>query len=165
MAITEKEIRDKIFAGILALCPDAKRIKRNPFTRDRSDWAGMFTHEVDIAGEIKVVTHAWVVRRSALKMAVKSGFDQFTFEILGFYGFEFGTDEDNSEDRWQPILDSIAAAFSDRDIENPVWEFEDEEDEVLTEEFEFRTIGLIRTGDNEFLHFGGGRLVVNIHRC
>lgn len=170
MALTEKNIRERIFEKILAICPDAKRIKRNPFSRARSEWIGLFTHEVEVENATKTVTHAWVVRRANLKKAVKSGFDRFTFEILGFYGFDYGTAENNSEDRWQPILDAIADAFADKDIENPVWEFtgeafEDEEDEVTTEEMEFGTIGLIRTGDNEYLHFGGGRLVVNIHRC
>lgn len=161
MAIGEKQIRQKIFERIIAVCPDAKRIKRNPFTRDRSEWAGLFRHEITVGSETKTVTHAWVVRRSAYPKQVKSRIDKFVFELLGFYGFDYGTDENNSEDVWQKYLDDLAEEFADDEI----WDFGSEPDEVTTDDLEFRPIGLIRTGDNEFLHFAGGRLTLNIHRC
>jgi len=88
---------------------------------------------------------------------------QHTFELLGFYGYEFGTDTENSEDRFQAIVDSIAGRLSGNDIENPVWEFADEDDEITTESLDFRPIGLIDAGG--FLHFGGGKIVLNHFPC
>ena len=170
MAITEEKIRKTILTNIWGMFPDVKKLRRNSLTGDKAKWAGHFRHDVEIGGVTKSVIHAWIVRRVGLKKAVKDGFDQYTFELLGFYGYELGTDENNSEDRWQQMIDAVAFRFSDKDIENPVWEFEpdegesEEEDEVTTESLEFRPIGLILSGET-YLHFGGGKLVVNIHPC
>ncbi|MET0754058.1 MAG: hypothetical protein ABWZ66_11820, partial [Pyrinomonadaceae bacterium] len=150
MALTEKKIRNKIFELILSVCTDAKRIRRNPYTQEKSKWIGHFSHEIDIGGgETKVVVHAWLIRRIALKKAVKSGFDQYTFELLGFYGYNFGTESDNSEDKWQELLDRV----SDKLTEDDVWEFEDEDDEVTTEEAGFPLIGLIPAGEKAYVNF------------
>ncbi|HEY0428992.1 MAG TPA: hypothetical protein VGC76_14520 [Pyrinomonadaceae bacterium] len=164
MALTEKKVREKILAEIWAICPTARKIRRNPFTGDRSKWAGHFTHEVEINGEMTPVTLAFIARRTGYKPRSKSvPFEQYIFEILGFKGYVAGTEAENSEDDWQLTIERIARRLADLDTESPVWEFEDEEDEVTTEYVEFRPIGLIDAGG--FLHFGGGQLVVNIHRC
>lgn len=164
MAITEEKVRKKILEEIWAICPDAKKIRRNPFTSDRSKWSGYFTHEIESGGEIVKVTHAWIVRRTGYKPRGKTNlFDQYIFEILGFRGYVPGTAAENSEDVWQETIEMIGNRLADTDPETEVWEFENEDDEVTTESVDFRSIGLIEAGG--FLHFGGGRLVVNIHRC
>lgn len=158
--LTEITIRKKILELIWSVCTDAKRIRRNPFTKDRSEWAGLFRHEITVDNVTKTVTHAWIVRRAEYDGNVKAKNEKMTFELLGFYGFDFGTEESNSEDRFQKYLDDLVVLFKDEDI----WEFEGEEDEVTNESFKFNPIGLIRSG-NEFLHFAGGKLTVNIFRC
>ncbi len=164
MAINEKIIRTKILEAIWAICPDSKRIRRNPLTTDRTKWAGLFRVESDNDEANEPIAHGWIVRRVGYKKAVKDSFDQFTFEILGFRSHDLGTDAENSEDSFQTSIDAIAKRLADKDAENPMWDFdEDEDDEATTEDLNFSRIGLIAS--SEFLHFAGGRLVVNIHRC
>lgn len=164
MALTEEKVREKILSEIWTICPDSKKIRRNFFTNDRSKWAGHFTHEIEVDGEPTNVTHAWIVRRVGYRPRSKGNpYEQYVFEILGFYGYVQGTDAANSEDRWQELVETIANRFADTDTEIPVWEFEGEEDGVTTELIDFRPIGLIEAGGQ--LHAATGRLTVIIHRC
>lgn len=156
MAITEKQIREKIVAKISEIAPTAKVFERNVLTNDRAKWAGLFRH--NYAGAVH--THGWIVRRSGLTKAVKTRPDQVVYELLGFYGFDYGSASSNSEDAWQTIIDNLAEAFAD----DGIWDFE-AEDEVTTDALSFQPIGLIPAAAGEFLHFAGGRLTVNVYRC
>ena len=163
MALTEKQIRVRILETIWEICPDARKIHRNILTGDRSKWSGLFRREV--SGQI--VTHGWIVRRAKLEKAdAEHSFDRYTFDLMGFYGYDLGTDADNSEDRFQVILDQLAERFADTGVDDLLWGFGgDENDSAATGSIGFSVIGLIRPSDNELLHYGGGRLVVNIFRC
>src|SRR5436853_37919 len=106
MAIDEKTVRERILSEIWTICPDSKKIRRNFFTNDRSKWAGHFTHEVETGGEPTKVTLAFIVRRVGYRPRSKGNpFEQYVFEILGFCGYVQGTDAENSEDRWQEIVE------------------------------------------------------------
>lgn len=164
MAITEEKVREKVLSEIWTICPTSKKIRRNFFTNDRSKWSGHFTHEVEILGVPTKVVHAWIVRRVGYRPRSKgNSFEQYVFEFLGFKGYLQGTDAANSEDEWQQIVETIARRLADTDTENPLWEFDGEEDEVTTELVDVRPIGLIDAGGS--LHAATGRLTVNIHRC
>lgn len=156
MAITEKQLREKIVALIETTAPAAKVFRRNVLTSDRAKWAGLFRHELD--GQ--TVTHGWIVRRVKVESNDSKTFDSHTFEILGFYGFAFGTAQTNSEDEWQTVIDNLREAFdAKRELD-----LEDEAD-VNHHGLQFSAIGLIRVGENEFLHFAGGRLAVDVCPC
>ena len=158
MALTEKQVREKILTGIWEVCPDSKKIPRNPLTGDRTKWKGLITHKVENVS----VEHGWIVRRVGKREAVKDTFERWTFQLLGFYGHNPGTGAENSEDKFQAIVDKVLLKLADKDIENPLWEFEGENDEVSTEEVD-STITLMDACS--LLHFCDGRLVVNIERC
>lgn len=163
MALSEKKIREKILAEIWAIAPESKKIRRNVLTTsDRTKWAGLFRTEPDDES-IDPIAHAYIVRRARTKADNTSLDDRMTFEILGFRSHVLGSNDENSEDVFQAEIDQITHRLMERDVENPPWEFEDESDEVSTIEIEFSPIGLIQS--SELLHFGGGRLVVQIKRC
>lgn len=163
MALSEKTIREKILAGIWTIAPQSKKIRRNVLTtNDRNKWAGLFQTEPEDEDE-EPIAYAYIVRRVRARADNKSLNDQMTFEILGFKSHALGTDATNSEDDFQAEIDQITDWLMGRDVENEPWEFEDEADEVSTIEVEFSPIGLIPS--SELLHFGGGRLVVQITRC
>lgn len=163
MALSEKQIRERILSIIWEIAPDSKKIRRNNLkTNDRSKWAGLlYTDPTDES--ITPIAHAYIVRRTKRKSTVESRDDVLTFEILGFRSYSLGTDNANSEDIFQAEIDAIADRLMDKERESPAWEFENEPDEVSTVEVDFSSIGLIES--SELLHFGGGSLVLRIQRC
>lgn len=156
MTITEKQLREKIVALIETICPTAKVFRRNVLTADRAKWAGLFRHE----SNGQTVTHGWIVRRAKVESDDSESYERHTFEILGFYGFAFGSASANSEDEWQTVIDDLREAFDARrelDLEEVA--------DVNHHGLQFPAIGLIRVGENEFLHFAGGRLQVDVCPC
>lgn len=163
MAITEEQLREKILTGLWAKYPQAKKIRRNPLISDRAKWAGLLTPDPAADATDEPLAFAFIVRRTGFRKAVKSGFDRHTFEILIFKGFDAGFDNANSEDEFQRIVDETAAFLAGDDIENPLYEFAGEADEITVDELDFSKIGLVAS--SKTLHFAGGRLVLNVHKC
>lgn len=170
MAITEKQIRMRLLAAAWQQNPKSKKIRRNVLTGERDKWAGKFTPDPTDENP-NPEPFAFIIRRTAHIKNHMKGVDQDVYEVLVFKRRRLGTDVDNSEDEFQNIIDNYCNKIADEDGENPVWDFIDEslpedereKDTVETVSVVFGKIGLIDS--SETLHFGGGRIVVNIFRC
>lgn len=161
MALTEKQIREKIHEKLVALFPDAKILKRNPYTSPRDQWAGVFKHEYPAASGL-LVTHGWFIRRYSIDPAISHQDDIMGYQIMVGFGLDFGSDLVNSEDVFQANLDAVNEALKD---DQAFFDYVGENDEVVPEAILWDTIGIIPAGTAEFIHFASGKMRLRVVRC
>lgn len=151
----DKQIRAAIKQIMIAEYPTARIYPFNALSHDLREWAGMFR-----CTDGK--TFGAVIKRAALKGDWKNGHRdrrQYPYDIWIFYGFRSGegvTENDNSDDEFGEILDTIYEAFR----LSPRLEFDEtvETHDLL----QYLAITTLKSGE-ETLHFAQGRL--NVRLC
>lgn len=146
----DKQIRLALKQIIKTLYPDARVFAWNALSHDLGEWAGMFR---DSAGG----THGWIIKRSGTKAEWKNGRrDRKTavYDVWGFYGFNAGNEEENSDNEFGVIVDAVYEAVKAA----PTLELAGVEGHSLLQIAANTTID---TGE-ETLHFAQGRLEVNL---
>lgn len=158
--LTEKQIREYTVVKIAIKWPSAIALKRNPFTQPRSTWIGNFTHKYSGSD----VVHAFFVRRYRFEGAIQSLQPIWYYQIMTFYGFDFGKDSDNSEDKFQKQLDDVSEDVGSLDY----YKFEEPdyttEDTIAPESLLWEPIGIIGLESGK-LHHAVARLRIRIFRC
>jgi len=152
--ITEKAIRAAIVDVIKTAYPDAVTYERNVLTSGRDTWASLFRRQV----VNEIFTHGWIVRRKSTTKTFNADYRTSEFEVLGFYGFKFGTTATNSENEFQAIIDNLVEIF-DGVVELGLG------GSVMHEGLSMPDIGLINTKDTEFLHIAIGQMRVRDFSC
>lgn len=157
MDIVEKEIREKLVQRLQEAAGAAKILKRNPYTMDRNLWLGAFTF--DDNGTKR--THAWFVKRYLVQKRHVERHYTYGYNMVGYYGFRFGSDEDNSEDEFQLIVDNVIDKFNDDEI----WDFVGRESHIAGEELVAPNIGLQFLGKSKYVHVVPIQFMLQVHPC
>lgn len=146
----DKQIRLALKLIIATLYPEARVFAWNALSHDLGEWAGMFR----TAGN---GTHGWIIKRSGAKAEWKNGRrDRKTaiYDVWGFYAFNAGNEDDNSDNEFSEILDAVYEAVK----MSPTLELSSVEGHSLLQIAANTTID---TGE-ETLHFAQGRLEIQL---
>ena len=151
----DRQIRLAAKQIIIADYPAARVYPFNALSHDIKEWAGMFRCADD-------KTFGAVIKRAALKGEWKNGKRdrrQIPYDIWIFYGFRSGegvTENDNSDNEFGEILDTIYEGFKSE----PRLGFDTE---IETHDLlQYLAITTLKSGE-ETLHFAQGRL--NVRLC
>jgi len=161
MAILEKNIRLEIVRRLTATVGPAKILKRNPYSMNKQKWVGAFTHEYEDNGP-KEIVHAWFVKRYLAQKNLSENHYTYGFNMVGYYGFRFGSEDDNSEDEFQAIIDNVITEFNEDDNWN--WE-SGESDYVNGEELLTPNIGITQVGKSKYIHIAPFQFTLQLRKC
>lgn len=147
----DKQLREKI-GGLIAEAADGAVVWIwDALSRDPAEWPGMF--RTDDGG-----THGWVIKLAAQTATRKNGARDrvvLTYDIWGFYGFETGNEDENSDHAFTEII----AAVYDKLKGEPRLEFDNEVE--YHDLLQFVKLTVIHCGE-ESLHYAQGRLTVHL---
>lgn len=146
----DKQIRLALKQIIKTLYPEAQVFAWNALSHDLGEWAGMFR---TAAGG----THGWIIKRGAARAEWKNGRrDRKTavYDVWGFYGFNAGSEDANSDNEFAVIVDAVYEAVKAA----PTLDLAGVEGHGL---LQIATSTTLDTGE-ETLHFAQGRLEVQL---
>lgn len=153
----DTQIREKIGEIITAALAEydeeleAKVYTWNALTHQPSEWPALFRNDG--------LTHGWIIklsRQTAERKNAQRDRVQLDYDIYGFYGFESGTADDNTDNTFSEI---VAAVYNGIKGE-PRLDFDAEVE--YHELLQFERLTTINCGE-ETLHFAQGRL--SVHLC
>lgn len=148
----DKDIREAIGSLITAIFTTTAKVWTwNVLNHKFSEWPGLFR----TAGE----THGWVIRNITQPSERKNAQrDRITldYDVLGFYEFRSGKEDDNSDDEFSVIRAQVYNAIK----AEPRLGFDNEVE--YHELLQWLVITTIKCGE-ETLHYAQGRL--RVHLC